>query len=157
MSEIDKIRSYCLSKGYSKQVAEMDLEAQVSRWEKLIDYFIESDYQYRFYYYDYLNDMDGRRILNECLALFTLDSGSELLSRLEAADSLLKSITVPIDTCIWGKENAEKMDMKSIQIGGIFDDLNLLIAVGMKLIERYNLGLLWTRIPRHRDRTLAGE
>ena len=48
----------------------MDLETQVSRWEKKVKFFVESDYEYRFYLYDYLNDMDGRQILYECLKLF---------------------------------------------------------------------------------------
>jgi len=108
MREIDKIRNYCLTKGYSKQLAEMDLEAQVSRWEKTVKYFVESDDANRFYLYDYLNDMDGRRILGECITLFHKEPKSELLSRIKNADKILKSITLPTETCIWGKENAEK-------------------------------------------------
>ena len=86
----------------------MDLEAQVSRWEKNVKYFVESDYPNRFYLYDYLKDMDGRRILNECLALFTKNGRVELLRRLEIADNLLKGITRRTEMCIWGNENAEK-------------------------------------------------
>lgn len=108
MREIDEIRNYCLVQGYSKEISEMDLEAQVSRWEKTVKYFVESDYSNRFYLYDYLNDMDGRRILSECLALFAKNPRVELLRRLENADNFFKSITRPTEMCIWGNENAEK-------------------------------------------------
>lgn len=108
MKEIDEIRNYCLSKGYSKELAEMDLEDQVSRWEKTVKYFVESEFSDRFYLYDYLNDMDGRRILKECLALFAKNLKPELARRLEIADNLLKDITLPTNDCIWGKENAQK-------------------------------------------------
>lgn len=62
----DEIREHCLRQGYSKPVIHGGLERLVGQWEAVAASLAAQESQY---YYDYLNDMDGRRILAEVLPL----------------------------------------------------------------------------------------
>jgi hypothetical protein len=60
---------------------------------------------------DYLNDLDGRRLLAEALAAGD-GQPNELAERVEAADARVRAATKPQTTCLWGAKNAarERLD-----------------------------------------------
>ena len=60
------------------------------------------------YIYDYLNDLDGRQILDEVLNVADPDQKSRFLKRIEVADQLFLSLAIPTMECIWGSKNAIK-------------------------------------------------
>ena len=59
-------------------------------------------------YEEFLNDMDGRRILQECLELLREDEAAPVRRRVARADWLFRDATVPTARCIWGDATAER-------------------------------------------------
>jgi hypothetical protein len=54
---------------------------------------------------EYLNDMDGRQILRECLQRFPTLIRADLAQRVEKTDHDFRAATVETERCIWGEEN----------------------------------------------------
>jgi hypothetical protein len=108
LNESETIRRYCQERGYSEQVSKMNLDAQVCRWEKYVESLLGQKSSYSSYFYDFLNDMDSRRILSECLSLFPIEKTRQYYDRLVKADSLFKANTIQTKDCIWGKKNVRK-------------------------------------------------
>lgn len=57
---------------------------------------------------DWLNDLDGRRLLAESLGADTRRAPT-LRARLAAADALVHAGTEPFRLCLWGTKNAERL------------------------------------------------
>jgi hypothetical protein len=57
---------------------------------------------------EYLNDMDGRRIIHEVWPLASAEQVAFYQSRLEEADKRFYAATVPAEACIWGETNEAK-------------------------------------------------
>ncbi len=62
----DPVREYLKQKGYAQHVIEGGLQHLVSNWELVVNEIAQG---YRSYEEEYLNDMDGRRIIEEVLRL----------------------------------------------------------------------------------------
>ncbi len=60
------------------------------------------------YFYEYLNVMDGRKILDELLAIPHGTIPASVRTRLSLADTQLRSCLTPSPSCIWGIPQAEK-------------------------------------------------
>jgi hypothetical protein len=99
----DPVREYCRKKGYADHVIQGGMRHLVESWEKVVQSLIDGGVQY---YYDYLNDMDGRQILEEVVGVATIEQKTEYCDRIKAADRHFLSIVTPTDKCIWGDENA---------------------------------------------------
>lgn len=56
---------------------------------------------------DWLNDVDGRRLLAESLA-GDADTARRLGERIAAADALVRAATRPSAKCLWGTANARE-------------------------------------------------
>lgn len=104
MSEEEAGREYLRSKPYPSHFVAGGVEQLVSDWERTAQSVAAGEEQYQD---DYLNDMDGRAIIEEVLS--HLGGGSETTrKRVEAADRLIRKHLVPTDECIWGETNALK-------------------------------------------------
>jgi hypothetical protein len=55
---------------------------------------------------DYLNDLDGRRLLAEALA--TDPRAPAMRPKVEATDALVRAATTPFPVCLWGTANAQR-------------------------------------------------
>lgn len=60
---------------------------------------------YEFGLDDWLNDLDGRRLLGEALGDDTRRAPT-FRARLAAADALVRAATEPFPLCLWGSANA---------------------------------------------------
>jgi hypothetical protein len=98
----DAIREYCIQMGYAQHVVEGGLDHLLARWEKTV---AEIAAGYCLEFYDFLNDMDGRRILAEVLTVATKEQKQSAELRLKKADRLFLSSTVESSACVWGKAN----------------------------------------------------
>ena len=58
--------------------------------------------------YEYLNNMDTRKIINEVWSLASDEQIDQYQERLKAADEVYFDSTVPSEECIWGSQNAAK-------------------------------------------------
>lgn len=98
----DSIREYLQSKQYAKHVADGGLEALLGRWEWLVNSVAHGD---EWGYEDWVNEMDGRRILEEALALLPLEEQTSTKAHVAELDERLKSCLIPVsDGIIDSKE-----------------------------------------------------
>ncbi len=74
----------------------------VSDWEKIVTDIAKG---YSFGLDDYLNDMDGRRILGEALEVAFDEQKRDVTERVKIADTLFFSVTYPSAHCIWNEKN----------------------------------------------------
>ncbi len=113
----DPIRGHCLKMGYADHVVLGGLEGRAMWWQEHVRCLV-NDKHYRsghFDYYVYLNDMDGRRVLQECLNLADekqlqrlVPMLKALLPGVEAADEQFMMLTEPTEKCILEKQFAEE-------------------------------------------------
>jgi hypothetical protein len=105
MSDSDSVRDYCQQRGCPEQVVRRGLDGLVEAWESAVAYMLANKPQYLD---DYLNDMDGRQILDECLAVATPGQREAVAARVEAADEAFRQGTVLVGQCLWGPDNAQR-------------------------------------------------
>ena len=80
---IDPIKEYCRKKGYANHVVKGGLKYLVTNWERTVASITNG---YSFGLDDYLNDMDGRKILNEVLDIATDEQKNLIEARIKIAD-----------------------------------------------------------------------
>lgn len=102
----EAIRGYCRRRNYADFVIEGGLDYLILRWERDVQE-IATGYTGGMLD-EYLNDMDGRRIINEVWPLASAEQVACYQRRLEEADKRFFAATVPAEACIWGEENEAK-------------------------------------------------
>lgn len=101
----DPVREYLQRQQYADFVVSGGLPWLVSAWERVVESIVRGEEQYED---DYLNDMDGRRILAEALEVAAPDERALWEPRVAAADERVRAHLVPTEECLWGEENAAK-------------------------------------------------
>lgn len=101
----DVVREYLRRQDYADHVVRGGLEGVVCRWERFVESVASGEPQE---IDDYLNEMDGRRILEEALTVAPPDEQSLWLPRVRAADGSMRSHLIPTEECLWGEHNARK-------------------------------------------------
>ena len=76
----------------------------IENWERVVESVAQG---YRFGLDDYLNDLDGRQLLEEVLAIAPADRKRECLERVRQADERMRVLIRPAGKCLWGDEVAE--------------------------------------------------
>ena len=99
--------NYLRSKGYAEHVVRGGLEGLVASWESVTKGLAEAKPEYVMYE-EFLNDMDGRRILRECMELAAQDEVHAIEPRVAEADACFRENTLVVSLCIWGEDNAIK-------------------------------------------------
>ncbi len=89
----DSIREYLQSKHYAKHVINGGLEALLSRWEWLVNSVAHG---HEWGYEEWVNEMSGRRILEEVLALLPLEEQVSTRAHVTELDERLKSYLIPV-------------------------------------------------------------
>jgi hypothetical protein len=100
---MDVVRDYLQQRGYADYVVSEGIEGLVKRWEHVVASVVSQQEQFQD---DYLNDMDGRRILEEALAVATPEESARWKVRVADADQQIRSHLVPTTECLWGEQNA---------------------------------------------------
>jgi hypothetical protein len=103
----DVVRDYLRSRNYSHLVVRDGLAGLVRSWEAIVASVASGQEQERD---DYLNDMDGRRILEEALQVALPEERSQWVERVRVADDRIRPHLVPTSACIWGDDNAAQHD-----------------------------------------------
>lgn len=93
------------SRDYADHVVRGGLEGLVRTWECVVESVASGREQDND---EYLNDMDGRRILEEALAIASSPERARWVERVRIADERIRPHLVPTEECIWGEANAEK-------------------------------------------------
>jgi hypothetical protein len=102
---MDAVRDYLKMKRCADFVVRDGLEGLVRGWERTAASVAAGQEQFQD---DYLNDVDGRQILAEALAIAPPDERKSTEARVASADHLIRSHLLPTQACIWGDENAAK-------------------------------------------------
>jgi hypothetical protein len=101
----DSARRYLERHEYPAHVIQGGLEGLLSGWERVARSVAKGEVQYQD---DYLNDMDGRHVLEKMLPHLDPAQRSEADKRLAEADGLIRGHLIATRGCLWGEENARK-------------------------------------------------
>jgi hypothetical protein len=93
-------RDYCESKGYNL-VLELGLEFKVGFWERTAQDL--RDGYLGFLFEEYINDLDGRAILDDLLTRFPSEFAEAQVQRIKEADRVFLDSTVPLDHAVGNK------------------------------------------------------
>ncbi|MFY9554330.1 MAG: hypothetical protein WAV20_05145 [Blastocatellia bacterium] len=99
----DPVREYLRNKGCAQHVIDRGLQGLVRDWEKTVE-SIEQGYKLGLD--DYLNDMDGRQLIEETLAIDRGANASRHRERVRRADEHLRKLVTPVARSLWGDEAA---------------------------------------------------
>jgi hypothetical protein len=99
-------------KGYAGHVVRGGLEGLIKSWDSVTKGLAQANPAYLLYE-EFLNDMDGRRILRECIELAEPEELHAVEERVAVADSRFRDNTVFTSRCIWGDDNARKHGFSS--------------------------------------------
>jgi hypothetical protein len=102
---MDVVRNYLLEQGYPDFVVRGGIAKLVEGWERIVDSVVAGQEQCQD---DYLNDMDGRHILEKVISIAPTKERELWSGRVAAADEKIRAHLIPTSECIWGEENAEK-------------------------------------------------
>ncbi len=101
----EAIREYCRQREYADFVIEGGLDRLIRTWELVVK---EIAGGYRSMVYEYINDMDGRRIIHEVWPLASSEQLFRYQGRLKEADKRFFEATVPVREGIWGAKTTAK-------------------------------------------------
>jgi hypothetical protein len=87
-----------------------ELKNLISFWHK-VAYIYASEESY---IYEWQNDMDTRRLLDEAIAKLNSDEKTEMKRLMMPLDIKLNENTIEINECIWGKKNESKFNYNCI-------------------------------------------
>jgi DNA-binding transcriptional regulator YbjK len=104
VTRTDRVRRFLEARGAPQHVVEGGLTGLLRGWEATVASVAEGypldtlD--------DYLNDLDGRQILDEALAIAPRTEAERLRARVAAADARFRALIVPTVRCLWGDRAA---------------------------------------------------
>src|SRR6185312_8872706 len=93
----DPITAFLRKQGASYAVVANGLRGLVENWERIVA-LVESGYQLGLD--DYLNDMDGRQLLENALELASADVRGSFMARVRAADHRMLVLLRPAGKCL---------------------------------------------------------
>src|SRR5262245_57839771 len=99
MTRPDPVRHFLRERGSPPHVVEGGLEGLLRGWEQTVTalgagYPLDT-------LDDYLNDLDGRQILDEALAFIPPRQFDAPYRRLALADSRFLALVTPVSRCLW--------------------------------------------------------
>lgn len=103
MTPQDPVRVFLQERGCPETVVRRGLRGLVERWEQTVQ---EIRSGYRLGIDDYLNDMDGRQLIEEILQTAPAAGTPSLIRRVRDADAMLRPLLQPARECLWGAEAA---------------------------------------------------
>ncbi len=97
------VHQYCEKRGFSQHVCEGGFDYLVHRWTKIVS-AVESGYRLSFY--EYLNDLDARKIIDELATHASEAEWRDVEAILPALDTRFLAATLPTGVCICGEHRA---------------------------------------------------
>ena len=104
MSDRSDVRQFLESRGCPDDVIESGTAGLVEAWEHAAEQ-VEGGYPLGLD--DYLNDLDGRQLLENLLEAVPGAGTPALEKRLHAADEKMRAATRRVNECLWGSRVAE--------------------------------------------------
>src|SRR5712691_6877778 len=95
----DPVREYLREKACAQHVTRGGLEGLIGAWEKTVE-SVERGYELGLD--DYLNDLDGRQLIAETLAIDGVENAQEYLERVSRVDERMQNRVRLTGQCLWG-------------------------------------------------------
>lgn len=99
----DPVREYLRKKGCAQHVVSGGVEGLVGKWEDTVESIGRG---YQFGLDDYLNDLDGRQLIEEAMAIDGAANRLKYGDRLRRADERMRKLVKPTRHCLWGDQAA---------------------------------------------------
>ncbi len=103
MTADDPVREFLRARGCPDEVVAGGLAGLVGDWERA-GAQVEAGYPLGLD--DYLNDLDARQLIEECLAVASDAERAKASARVAAADERIRRHVRLIDECLWGSKVA---------------------------------------------------
>ena len=100
----DPIRAYLRKKGCPEHIVKCGLEGLVETWDTVVT---EVSHGYDLTLDDYLNDMDGRQLIEEVVPRASTPAHKALIKRLGRLDGVMRTLIEPSEKPLWD-DNAVK-------------------------------------------------
>lgn len=110
MSQTDPVRDFLRQSGASHSVIASGLRGLVENWERVVRDVAKG---YNLTFDDYLNDMDGRQLLENAMGLAPEEIREAYRERVKATDTRAEAALVPSSRCIWGQIVADEEGWKA--------------------------------------------
>ncbi|MCX5835002.1 MAG: hypothetical protein NTV99_10935 [Deltaproteobacteria bacterium] len=104
MVKKDPVSDFLKGRGCPVHVLRGGLNGLIESWKITIESVAKG---YSLGLDDYLNDMDGRQLIEEALGIAPDKEKKKYADRLRQADACMKKLVVPAGRCLWGDEVAE--------------------------------------------------
>lgn len=105
MRENNPVGEFLKKRGCPEHIVRGGLRGLVENWEEVVRSVEEG---YSLGLDDYLNDMDGRQLLEEALAVAPAQEKRSILARVRKADADMRALVRPSVRCLWGDETARQ-------------------------------------------------
>jgi hypothetical protein len=105
MKENDPVGEFLRKRGCPEHVVRGGLRGLTESWEEVVRAVEEG---YSLGLDDYLNDMDGRQLIDETLAVAPAEVKRTCLKRIRQADSKMQKLVRPAGRCLWGDETVRQ-------------------------------------------------
>lgn len=101
----DPVGEFLRKRGCPEHVVRGGLRGLAENWEEVVRSVEEG---YSLGLDDYLNDLDGRQLLEEALAVAPAQDKKTALQRVRRADAKMQTLVRPSGRCLWGDETARQ-------------------------------------------------
>jgi len=105
MKEKDSVAEFLRKRGCPEHVVRGGLRGLAESWEEVVRSIEEG---YSLGLDDYLNDLDGRQLLEEALAVAPAQEKKTALHRVRRADAKMQTLVRPAGRCLWGDKTARQ-------------------------------------------------
>ena len=105
MKEKDPVGEFLRKRGCPEHVVRGGLRGLAESWEEVVRSIEEG---YSLGLDDYLNDLDGRQLLEEALAVAPAQEKKTTLQRVRRADAKMQTLVRPSGRCLWGDDTARQ-------------------------------------------------
>ncbi len=105
MKEKDPVGEFLRKRGCPEHVVRGGLRGLAESWEEVVRSVEEG---YSLGLDDYLNDMDGRQLLEETLVVVPAEVKKTCFKRIRQADAKMRTLVRPAGRCLWGDETARQ-------------------------------------------------
>jgi hypothetical protein len=105
MKEKDPVGEFLRKRGCPEHVVRGGLRGLAKSWDEVVRSVGEG---YSLGLDDYLNDLDGRQLLEEALSVAPAQEKKIALQRIRHADAKMRSLVRPAGRCLWGDETARQ-------------------------------------------------
>ena len=105
MKKKDPVGEFLRKRGCPEHVITGGIEGLTEKWEEVVRSVEEG---YSLGLDDYLNDMDGRQLIDESLRIAPAEDKRAYLKRIRQADAKMQWLVKQAGKCLWGEETARR-------------------------------------------------